>query len=215
MTVTQVLDAIRRKYNAVGDTFFSDAEIYGYMYAGSLQMAREALVIENTLTTPSVDGQQNYAYPSQCISIKRITYDGVKLKQITFREDDAITLMDADTTEEGTPRYYYLWDSEIFLRPIPDTSALTIKIYTYSEPQAVSATSTLEIPSQFHYDLVDYCVGEMAMKDSNFNTAEYHRRLWEKHVLDAKRWSQKRKRGDAMLVVQDEETLNESILGSI
>jgi hypothetical protein len=185
------------------------------MYAAHLEFARETLCIERVYTTTSVAGQQEYSFPENTISIKRVTYDGVKLKKITFREDDALTSLDSDTTETGRSNFYFEWNETLYLRPIPDTSSLTIKIFSINEPQVITNTSTFEIPTVFHMATINFVLSEMLAKDKDFGAAQYYRNLWNLDIQNGKKWVQKRKRGDSFVGVQDVETLNESVIGNV
>lgn len=206
MTPTQLELAVRNKYNAVGDSFWSQDEILNLLYQACLDMATECLVIESTYTTSTVAAQQEYTYPSNTIAIKRITYEGIPLTKRTFTEDDVLTAFNAASLTSGTPNYYFIWNDVIYLRNIPDAVG-TLKIFTYNEPSTISIGSTVEIPSMFHMDLVDYAASELAAKDSNPNMAKYYLNKWEKAIVKAKRWSAKKKRTDKFSVVQTDEVI--------
>lgn len=214
MTPTELETAARNRYNSIGDSFFSQPEILDLIWDACLDMTRECNVIERVYTTSTVANQQEYSFPTSTISIKRITYDGKKLKPITFREDDTITGLNQSTTSTGTPQYYYQWNDTIYLRPIP-TDVATLKIFTYNEPQVITTASVLEIPVQFHMDLLDYIVSEMAAKDSNFEAAQYYANKWEAAKMSIKKWQKKRLRGDSFATVQDEESMIEGWLGIV
>ncbi len=215
MTPQQIMEAARRRYNAIGDTFWSDDEIYQSIYDGELQASIDAPgIMERIYTTTTTAGTQEYAFPTNVLAVKRVTYNGQKLKKITMREDDSITGLNQDTTDQGTPTYYYEFDESIFLRPIPD-DALTLKIWAYQEPDTVNATATLELPSVFHMSLVDYVLYQMAFKDSNHNAADRLEKKWEKAIMRMKAWVAKRKRTDSFAAVQDEESSIGSWLGHV
>jgi hypothetical protein len=209
MTLTELVTFIRQRYNAVGDNFFSDDEMYRYIWAAEMELAHKAYVIESTLTTTSVDGQREYAYPTNTLAIKRVTYNGRKLAYATFREDDTLTLGNSAATTEGEPIVYSLWDSTLYLRPIPDTSALSIVIFSYSEPQEVTSSSVLEVPTIWQLGLADYCLHLMAGKDKNFQAAEMYKKAWDATVFEAIKWSRKRLRGDSFHSVKDESAMIE------
>jgi hypothetical protein len=196
MTPGEVAGFARAQYNAVGDTFFSDAELYSLVWMAQNELAREANVIEQTYSTTAVASQQAYSYPSLTIKIKRVTYDGYALQPITFREDDILTAGDAATTQTGSPMYYAVFDNVIYLRPTPD-AANALVIFGYSEAQEVSALSTLEVPTHFHQNLADFLLWRMAIKDKNYTGAEYFHQTWKETVKLAKAWSKKRLRGDS------------------
>jgi len=214
MTPAEIEVAARRKYNSDNDSFWTTDEIMGLIYEAELEMARESINIERTYTTTTVASQHSYSQPTNSISIKRIEYDGQKLERITFREDDTITNLQSDTTATGTPIYYYEWNSLIYLRPIPD-SALELKIYSYDMPQAVESTTNLEVPVQFHRDLVNYVVKEMALKDQNTAIADRYQAMWDRALVKVKAWTRKRKRGDEFQVVKNADDSAGTILGTV
>ena len=219
MTPAQIVTAARRKYNSTSSSFYSDAEIYDLIYQAELEIALETKILEGrtVISGGSVDGTQGYAFPTGCLEVRRVEYNGQKLKYIDFQQDDALTLANSNTTAEGTPQYYYIWDSTIYLRPIPDTSSVQIRVYYYKEPTAVTtAGQTLEVPAALHLMMVDRIAAELAAKDQNFDTAQYYMDLWlNSHMPRIKRWARKRKTGDAFKVVKDEEALAGTILGAL
>lgn len=214
MTPTQIISAARNKYNAIGDSFFSDDEMLDLIYQAQCEMAVAGFIIESTYTTSTVISQQEYTLPSNCIGIKRITYNGKKLKPINFREDDTITGLNASTSDTGTPQYYAEWNDIIYLRPIPD-SVGTLKIFSESSPSTLSISSTLEIPDHFHMTIVDFITGQMASKDLNFTLAKMYGDRWEMGKLEAVKWQRKKKRRDSFASVQDEDKSIEGFLGIV
>lgn len=214
MTPTDLVTYIRQRHNAVGDTFWSDQEILNLVWEACFQMAREAYAIEGTTTTATVAGTQTYAYPTSTIAIKRITWMGIKLQPISFREDDQLTGLNAATLVQGNPQYYALWNSYIYLRPIP-SDVQTLQIFTYKEPVQITTSSTLEIPTQFHLDTVDYAVAIMNAKEKNFAAAQYWQARWDQKLARIKAWGRKRLRTDSFSAVQDMNSMNESFLGTI
>jgi len=208
MTPTSIIAAARNKYNAIGDSFWSDEELLGLIYDACVDMNREAMFIERVYSTSTVAGQQEYAYPTDTTTIKRITYNGKKLTPIDFREDDAITGLNQSTASTGTPSFYFIWDETVSLRPIPSDVG-TLKIWVYNEPAAIQISSVLEIPTQFHSDIINYLVGEMANKDKEFDHADRYFARWEKAKITAKAFARKKRRGDALAHVKDEESIYE------
>lgn len=214
MTPTEIVTTARRRYNAVSDSFWSDEELLNLLYEACLDLSRFTKCIEVIYSTATVVGQQEYQYPTSTIAIKRIQYNGRKLKPVTMREDDSITGLNQSTTDSGTPQYYFIWNEILFLRPVPDTVG-TLKIFSYNEPQALTASSTLEIPTQYHTNLADYMASEMAAKDLNFTAAQFYSNKWEKFKVQARQWETKKKRTDSFSAVQDEESSIETFFGAV
>lgn len=201
MTPTQILTSARNKYNAVGDSFWSDDELLGILYDACVEMTDDADMIERTYSTSTVASQQEYSYPLDTTKIKRITFNGRKLYPIDFRIDDDITGYNQSTSSTGTPAYYFIWNDTISLRPIPSDVG-TLKIYAYNEPAELTITSVLEIPTQFHKDLIYFIVSEMTAKDKQFDHAQYYLNKWEKAKLRAKAFMRKKRRGDGPAYVK-------------
>lgn len=207
MTPGEVSTYARQQYNAANDSFFADTELYKHQWRAQMILAQEAKIIENTYTTTTVASQQEYTYPTSAIAIKRITWNGKRLDKISFREDDSLTGRNASTTASGEPRYYAIFDRIIYLRPIP-SAAYTLKIFSFDMPGEVSSTSSLDVPSDFHLDLVNYLLWQMAAKDQNFEAARYYRDEWAASVAKAKAWVRKRQTADSFNVVRDEEAID-------
>ena len=211
MTPLEVIAYARQQYNAVNDSFFSDAELYTHVWHAQSRLAKEKLV-ENTYETDTVADQQEYTFPTSVIALKRIAWDGKRLTPITFKEDDWLTGFDADTTSAGTPTHYAVFDRVIYLRPTP-SAAYTLKLFTFDEPAEVSATSTLDVPEEFHLDLANFVLWKMALKDQNFQAADYYKREWQGDdgesgaVSRARQWTRRRATADGFRVVRDEDAI--------
>lgn len=205
MNATTLEEYCRQRYNAVNDTFFSQAELWKAMEEGQMELATKARVIRGVYSSTSVASQREYDYPTRAISIARIEYDGAKLEPISWDEDDKVTLGDTDTTDTGTPAFYTLWNDIIYLRPTPSTDSLTIKVYTYDRPRALSSGDlTLDIPIEYHYDLSYFVLHYMAIKDTNPKMADYYVKQWDKVIENALSWQRKKERGNRMRRVQTE-----------
>lgn len=220
MTPADIIKYARAKYNATGDTFFSDAELYYYIYQALCDLTVHTEFLEKVdSSTSTVAGTRTYNFLSDCSAIKRlelIDSGGIslKLEKITFREDDALTLVNVASTTSGKPQFYEVWGQVIYLRPIPDT-VYTLKQYYYGIPAVPTATSTLELDSLFHMDIVDYCVKEMYAKDQNAPMYAIYGQKWILALAKIKMWIQKRKRTDAYTIVMNEDNLAVTLTGPV
>lgn len=212
MTPTELETKARQRYNAVGDTFFPQDEIFYLIQDACNQLAHECNLIKQVYSTSTVASQREYSYPTNTIAIKRVEYEGRKITQISFNEDDAVTGGNSTSTQTGTPIYYYIWNEVLYLRPTPNAVG-TLRIFSYNEHPVITSTSTIEVPEHYHMDLVNYVVSEMAAKDSNFNAAQYYLNKWERKKEDIKRWVRKQERADRFALVQDEDLIVDNFLG--
>lgn len=210
MTPAQIETAIRERYNAVGDTFFTSTMVYDIIYQAQMQLANEAFCIEKTFSTTTTASTRTYAFPTNIMMISKIEYDGVKIYPVDVDDDPK-----SSTTEvSGKPTGYAIWGEEIILYPTPD-DAKTLTIYGYVNPQAVSQNSTLEVPDEYHLDIIDFGLAIFYAKDGNLQMASYHRGLWEAAVRRAKKNTARKKRGDQFAVVRDQANMNPLVVGDV
>jgi hypothetical protein len=214
MTPSDLAEYARQQYNSLTDDFFSESELNRHIWAAQLELARKAFLIERVYTTTTVADQREYEFPTNTIGIKRVEYEGVKLAPINFREDDAITLNNSATTGTGTPACYAVWNRTLYLRPVP-IEAGELTIFSYSEPQAVDTTSTLEVPTAYHLDMANYLLWRKSIKDQNFEAARHYKETWDECVKAAREFQRKSKRGDSFATVQDIDMLNSNGLGGV
>lgn len=214
MTPDQIQDAARRKYNVVSDTFYNDDFFYDSIFEAETELAIKAKVIEKIYSTTSVADQREYSWPTNAIAINRIEYNGTKLRLTDFREDDALTLSQASTTQTGTPEFYQLWGRVIYLRQIPGTSGLTIKIFTYDLPSLQSTGgATLDTPAHLHSNIVNFVTSCLALKNQDASTAQFYRSLWDNSVIEAIRWQARKKRTDGFARVKNVDEIPSTHLG--
>ncbi len=214
MTPLQLEQACRERYNAVGSTFWSSSEIFTLIYNAQMDFCNRTHAIESTYQTTTVADTQEYDLPSTVIAVKRATWKGFRLTPINQNDDDLITAFDTDTTSSGDPRYFWVWNNKIVLRPIP-SSAETLKIWSHNMPETVSSTSTLDISPAFHTWLIDYVVSFMVAKDENLVLARYYMDLWESNIVKAKNVIARNKRANGFNYVRDEDQIEVSVIGTI
>ena len=200
MTPSELEAAARNRYNAIGDPHFSTDMIMDVIYQASMQLANEAFVIQRHYQTTSTSGTKEYAFPTNAFAVRRIEYKGKKLYPVPLEYDPKTS-----TTEpSGTPGTYAIWNEELLLFPTPDTTGDQIDVYTYNRPQAVTSSSTLEVPEEYHLDMIDLILSVMYAKDQNTSMSTYHRNLWEASINRVKRHNRKKQHGDQYAVVRDQ-----------
>lgn len=214
MTLTEIETAARNRYNAVGDTNWSSTEIASIVYEATLEMTRDCgLVIEKRFQTSTVIGTGEYDFPETANSIKRITYNGQKLREITMREDDVLTIENQLSTDTGVPQYYYVWDRTFHLRPLP-ASVYTLDVYAICDEQSLTPSSVLLTPERFHGSLVTYLIKEMASKDLNWQMYDRYDAKWQLEKIRIRSQIRRAKRADAFTIVKIEECLPTVSLGT-
>lgn len=209
LTVQNILDRARYRYNAINDDFFSDCELMDLIFDAQSILAKEGWCIEKTYTTPAIDGTRTYTYPTTTLAIKEVRHDYDILLKVKLAADPKTS----STEVEGTPRQYSVWQDTIYLYPTPDTDGsldgsgnrvnyIDIKVYKY--PDAITSTSDLiEVPEEYKEDLIYFMLQWMALKDQNTVLSDRYKLLWDEAVLRAKKQRRKRLRGDRNTRVSD------------
>lgn len=200
MTPSELNTIIRERYNAVGDSFFTDAFIYSGLYQAQMELALKCRLIEKTYSTTSVAGQREYSYPSTAMSIRRVEYNGVKVIPVDLIDDPKTSI----TSPTGTPYEYAIWNREIIFFSTPDTTGDTIRVFSYDKPSAVSATAVLDVPEKYHLSLIDYVMYIMFAKEQNDRMAQFHLSLWKESVREIKQEVATSRHDDMFAVVRDE-----------
>jgi hypothetical protein len=162
------------------------------IYEGEMELSVETECCEKRYETQTVADQREYQMPTTMLRVDRMTYDGKRLEQIDFVEDDCITRNNETTTSTGTPQYYVLYNGTIFLRPTP-SEVKDLVIYCITEPTVVTLLDTLNVPSRYHVGLIDLLLANMFAKDGNQTMAGYHQTKWASFIARAKRWEMKRR----------------------
>lgn len=215
MTPSEIETNARRRLNAVDDSFWSSEEIIeDYIYACELELARRALCVQKTDTSlVSVADQEDYTIPSGVLRIKRVTYDGEKLKPIDEAQNDTVSISNPSSVT-GVSDFYRIWGSTISLTPVPSEAGKTIKIWHYGLPDRPTNTSTLDTPAEYHTAIANYGVPAlMAQKEIGDTRAGNFQMLWEKSVREIIAVEKKRRRGDRLARVKREEDLEITNLG--
>lgn len=198
MTPSEIEAQARYRYNATGDPHFTSSEIRNAIYQAELELAIEAFTIEATTTVSSTTNTQTVTFPTNCIAIRRVEYDGLKLDARDVDSDPK----NSTTQVYGKPEQYAIWNDTVYLYPTPSDSK-TVKFFYYKEPDTVTTSSTaLSTPARYHTDILDMVLSVMYAKDQNTNMATYHRNLWESNVGKIKRARRKEKRGDSFKIVK-------------
>ncbi len=167
MTPSTIETAARRRLNAVSSSFWSQAEIIeDCLYFALNDLITRTKCYETTATTTSTASTADYAFPTDAIEIKQVTYDGQKLEVMDQRQYFSLNLA-GTSSPVGRPTHYMIWGETVTLFPTPDTSALTIKFWFVSNPGTIAVASTVPVPEQFHPRLVNGVAYYMLLKETD------------------------------------------------
>ena len=185
MTLSEFITYVRNRHNAIGDTNFSDPEILGMLSARS-NMALTVIGLLEAVDTSqtTVVGQQAYSFPTDAVAVKQVEYNGNPLQEITFK--DWQVEKNGGTTPQGLPKFYVIWNRQVYFIPIPDTASITIAMYYEKTQPLLTATSdSFLMPEVLHYALADGVIADMYAKDLNQNMSMVYEQKWNQIHMPA------------------------------
>jgi len=207
MTPAQALSSVRNQLNETTAAFWSDAEIYGYLWEAESLLGAELGLFQAYSAHTTVTGTSVYTFPDSLNRIENVTYDGKKLKAADMRDRALLDGMDYGSTRPtGNPEIYVPWNEKIYLSPVPTTAA-ALEFWFYKHPAQITTSSTVFSIQDLSIQqmLPDYAVWKASLKDQELNRADRHKQYWDENVRRAVGiWSDK-KFNDRILVVKDED----------
>lgn len=215
MTVQEFVDYVRNIHNASADSNWSDSEIYKLLQARSNEALSLIGLVEAKTTVTSVIGTQAIAYPTDYIIIRRVLYNGIALRQMTFREWEARRVSGIDPS--GLPREFATWNNTIYLIPIPSTAGDTITIYGEKQQSSITAiSSTIDTPEVLHGRLADGVIGMMYAKDLNSQMASFFESKWTNvHIPAFREYKNRRRQSYGPILTADSDSSLNDDFGTI
>lgn len=214
MTPAQALARCRQQINETTAAFWSDAEIYGYMWEAESILAGKLGLFQAISAHTTVTGTSAYTCPDSMLRLSRITYDGKKLKKADFTERDYLDGTNyGSTPSSGKPQIYTEWGQSVYLLPVPDAAA-TLNFFYLKAPSEITASASFSVKDETLQQMIpDYCVWKCSMKDGELTRADRHQNAWEKNVLRAESMWIDHKMEDRILSVKDEDQFSGGELG--
>jgi hypothetical protein len=170
--VSTIISSGRLRINEVSTKFHTNADLISYCNEAQKYVVRETKCLEETSTSTSDSGIQNYALPLDFMALRRLLYNGKGVTKTDFIEIDEACIDESNLG--GTPKSYYLWNDSINFIPIPNVTGDPIKIFYYKTPIAITlSTQTLEVNTLYDDLLVAYMAYLALVKDGEEPRADY------------------------------------------
>lgn len=135
-----------------------------------------------TSTVATVAGTVSYTLPADFIRINGLTNGTYGLELRPIIDIDALLAENMGTTNSGSPSYYSLGPSGLYLSPCPD-AVYSLTMTYYKNPVALSANGDIStLPVNYHDLMVSYALSKAYRSEddpqqSQFYYAEYARDL--------------------------------------
>lgn len=167
---------------------WTQEEIRAFLNQGQLEFVKKTLCLETDATENSVSGTQQYTLPTNYFKLKQpggvFWNTGSNQSELDFVEIARSNRL--ANTVTGTPEYFWLWRNELWLYPIPGTTANNmIQIFYVKKPATMTVDGdTPDIDDAYHEALVFFAASRCLMVD-NAPAWKTFWNLWLDQVADA------------------------------
>lgn len=208
MTPAQVLSLVRSQLNETTANYWTDNEIYSYMWEAENQLAEECGYTQAVTAHTTVTDQSVYTVPDDCLKIARVTFDGKKLKKVAPVDIDLLDGTTAGSTiQSGKPEVYKEWGQNITLYKTPDDTygAKALYFEFYKAPAVISGSTAFTISNvAAQQKIPEYCLWRCKNKEKDPRAVD-HYQIWNSYVEKAKAHKVDEETWDMQLHVRDED----------
>lgn len=186
MNLTDVQTRVKRTFGDESGVQITDADIVRWTNDGQLDLVRRTKCNSTDITIPTLIGTRNYAI-DRFLDAERVEFDGRPLRLATRQQvDQWYPTANASTTANSVPLYYIIKQSGIELFPPPDSVANIVVTYIKRPIDLVNGTDPLEIPVQYHEDVVRYALLRAYELDGQWTTVDRMKSDYDKRADQTK-----------------------------
>jgi hypothetical protein len=216
MQPSEVLTTVRHQLYEPLAAFWTDDELYGYMWQAEHELALAIGCTQVQTTTTSETAVSMYTSPADAMYIERVTWNNVKLKKIDKTDYDALQRVAyGGQFTTGNPMHYYEYGNQICLWPTPASSAAIVYDYTQIPTAITSASTAFTVPVHFHNIIQDYVLWRAFAKDQDDRRTAFYQQAWQQGITRAASFWNKRNGSDFYRVVKEEDSYRNVELGMI
>jgi hypothetical protein len=184
VTVSQVLDYIKRQFGDESNIQITDSDIIRWINMATLEIGAKNSVIQAEATTAGTAGTLSYDldFIEDIIRIEDVFYGSAKLDPVdksTFRET-----VQNEVTASGTPIYWYAWANTIKMWPVPNKDdSLTID-YIKRPDRVTGPGDYLPIPDLYYEQVCLFVMSKAFELDEDVEKSTAQRSLFENKLLE-------------------------------
>lgn len=181
MNVADIIQAVKRQFGDESGVQMTDEDIIRWINSGMRQIVlQNESLMEKTVTTSTVAGQQQYDLPVDLLKLSGIQYREAtnqayrRIKGYSLAEfNEIIDGWDESSSNQttGSPVCYTIYEQKIIVYPIPSEIIIAaFKVYyNRSTVNVVTSTDTPELPLLYHDVLVKYCLQQAYEMDEDWD----------------------------------------------
>lgn len=172
--VSEVITAVQRQFGDESGVQLENTDVIRWINDAQDIIVAKNKVLKAKSTTPSVEGQAAYTFPSDNIhQIESIHYNGYRVPNMSFPEaEEQIFQADPNSTTVGNPVLWYEWAGTFTFWPAPG-EVQNIDLYYTQRPAPVTLISdVLSLPDKYYQDVVRYCMQQAYEMDEDMANSQ-------------------------------------------
>lgn len=188
MNLGDIKRRVKRQFGDEAGAQITDADITDWANDAQIDITRKTECLQEHVETDSVAADASYDVPTDFLRLRLVEYNGKKLDRVELEERNQLNKYATNSSPTGEPQIYYVWGRKIWLYPAPESSGTgVLDIFYVKHPAEMSGDSDIpEIPTQYHEDIVRYCLARAKELDEEDEKAESTMQDYEYRVLLSK-----------------------------
>lgn len=185
-----IIDRARVDLNEATASFWADSDLIQWTDEAVKEIVSKTGCLEETAFTISLSADTwDYAITPDYLDVVTVLHDSGDTTSATrlFSLERTDIKSFGHSKERGRPKSYSVWDDEIVIFPIPDStqSGTTLYVYAVSLPSGVTeAASVIETPAYFDPAIVSYVKAKAYQKDKRESLSGYYLSLFNTMLRD-------------------------------
>ena len=184
MNLLAMRTEVRSRIAETATTFYSDAEINGWLNAGQLDLAQrlpnETLhTLREISESETIAGVQTYSLPADFLRWRGVSYEGTPCRMIGFEELRAINGGNVFWTPTASDPAAFVWKTlDIYPKPTEDNKKVSL-YYVKRPTQMTGDAAECSLPKELHEAVIFYACAIAHSKDQNYDAAAHFRQAYQ------------------------------------
>lgn len=204
MQIGEIITDVRRELVETVASFWSDDELLDLANRAERDYVNRTRMLEAKSFLSTTDGIADYPLPSNWLSARAVFYNDpddsgnsswhrLMPTNLEKQGQENQSFLSTESTVRDTPRRYMIWDKNIYLDPVPDTTGSSnVAMFFKSKPVAYASTSEeLHIDETLSEALNAYMLWKAWSKEKEAELASEQRDLYFTYVGEGRRWVKK------------------------
>lgn len=184
--------------------FWTDTELLRNINRAENDFVSKTYVLRRMAVLQTTVGTNQYPLPSDCIAARGVLFNELsgttqnwfRLIPTNFEKvlQERPDFNDTTTTNQGTPRRYWIWDHTLFMFPAPDSSnPANLQIWYDAKPIPLQATTdTINLDDIFREAITAFVLWKAWAKESELDRAEEQKALYNSYIGEGRKWVKRR-----------------------